>query len=114
VRVTRDYRAVAQRLNGDVWCGAWLAATANSTASFQHIKARLNTNFSRLAVNRQRLAAAVGSQREDIPARERIADNFSCNGAERGETEVLLQQREQFWSSGFKAVKLDRTLEFKL
>jgi hypothetical protein len=66
-------------------------------------------------VTGKRLAAAGRQQREDIPARERIADNFLLQRAERGETEVLLQQREQFWSSGFQSCQIKtRTLEFKL
>ena len=53
----------------------------------------------------ERFAAASRQQREDIFARQRIADDFLLQRAERGEAEVLLQQREQFWSGGFHCFK---------
>jgi hypothetical protein len=40
----------------------------------------------------ERFAAAGGQQREDVLARQRIADDFLLQRAERGEAEVLLQQ----------------------
>jgi hypothetical protein len=63
-------------------------------------------------VTGKRLAAAGRQQREDVFARQRIADNFLLQRTERGETEVLLQQREQVWRNRVlhqrKGVRNDR------
>ena len=75
----------------------------------------MNTNPSRLAVTGKRFAAAGGQQGKDIPARERIADDFLLQWTERRETKILLQQREQFWRGGFQSRQIKtRKLEFKL
>ena len=63
----------------------------------------------------KRFAATGRQQRERVLARERVADDFLLQRAEGGEAEVLLQQREQFWSGGFHSCKnMTGTLEFKL
>ena len=50
----------------------------------------------------ERFAAAGRQQREDVLARQRVADDFLLQRPERGETEVLLQQREQVLEIGFQ------------
>jgi hypothetical protein len=51
----------------------------------------------------KRFAAAGRQQREDVVARQRIADDFLLQWPERGEAEVLLQKQEQIWRIGFQS-----------
>jgi len=73
VRVDADYRAVAQRFEGDVWVWAWIGSHKEFDRQFPAYKSTLEHKFLPAGRDRQATAAPVGSTREDIPARERIA-----------------------------------------